>query len=99
MAVKLYRGDTWTRAWQLTDASGNAIDLTGATTSLICSSSPTLFAVNKANFKSALGFIADTAYGITYLFVNSVELPLPATAPYPQNNAPGWLIPDIYMNE
>jgi len=66
MAVKLYRGDTWTRAWQLTDASG---------------------------------FIADTAYGITYLFVNSVELPLPATAPYPQNNAPGWLIPAIYMNE
>ena len=30
MAVKLYRGDTWTRAWELTDAAGNAIDLTGA---------------------------------------------------------------------
>jgi hypothetical protein len=30
MAVKLYRGDTWTRAWELKDAAGNPIDLTGA---------------------------------------------------------------------
>jgi hypothetical protein len=30
MAVKLYRGDTWTRAWELRDAAGNPIDLTDA---------------------------------------------------------------------
>jgi hypothetical protein len=34
MAVKLYRGDTWTRAWELRDAAGNPIDLTGASARL-----------------------------------------------------------------
>jgi hypothetical protein len=34
MAVKLYRGDTWTRAWELKDAAGNPIDLTGASARL-----------------------------------------------------------------
>jgi hypothetical protein len=34
MAVKLYRGDTWTRAWELKDAAGNTIDLTGASARL-----------------------------------------------------------------
>jgi DNA-binding IclR family transcriptional regulator len=34
VAVKLYRGDTWTRAWLLTDEAGAAIDLTGATARL-----------------------------------------------------------------
>lgn len=34
MAVKLIRGDTWTRAWELKDATGNPIDLTGATARL-----------------------------------------------------------------
>lgn len=30
MPVKLYQGDTWTRAWVLQDAAGQPIDLTGA---------------------------------------------------------------------
>jgi hypothetical protein len=34
MAVKLYRGDTWTRAWELRDAAGNPIDLTGSSARL-----------------------------------------------------------------
>jgi hypothetical protein len=34
MAVKLYRGDTWTRAWELRDAAGSPIDLTGASVRL-----------------------------------------------------------------
>jgi DNA-binding IclR family transcriptional regulator len=34
VAVKLYRGDTWTRAWLLTDEAGASIDLTGATARL-----------------------------------------------------------------
>jgi hypothetical protein len=34
MAVKLYRGDTWTRAWELRDAAGSPIDLTGASARL-----------------------------------------------------------------
>jgi hypothetical protein len=34
MAVKLYRGDTWTRAWELKDAAGHPIDLTGASARL-----------------------------------------------------------------
>ena len=34
MAVKLYRGDTWTRGWELRDAAGNPIDLTGASARL-----------------------------------------------------------------
>ena len=34
MAVKLYRGDTWTRGWELRDAAGNPIDLTGASVRL-----------------------------------------------------------------
>jgi hypothetical protein len=34
MAVKLYRGDTWTRAWELKDAAGNPINLTGASARL-----------------------------------------------------------------
>lgn len=29
-AVKVYRGDTWQRAWVLTDASGAPLDLSGA---------------------------------------------------------------------
>lgn len=29
-AVKLYRGDTWQRAWVIQDAAGNPVDLTGA---------------------------------------------------------------------
>lgn len=33
-AVKLYRGDTWQRAWVLKDASGAPLDLTGATARL-----------------------------------------------------------------
>jgi hypothetical protein len=34
MAVKLYRGDTWMRAWELRDAAGSPIDLTGASARL-----------------------------------------------------------------
>lgn len=34
MAVKLYAGDTWTRAWELRDAAGSPIDLTGASARL-----------------------------------------------------------------
>jgi len=34
VAVKLYRGDTWTRAWELKDAAGNPIDLTGSSARL-----------------------------------------------------------------
>jgi hypothetical protein len=34
MAVKLYRGDTWKRAWELRDAANNPIDLTGASARL-----------------------------------------------------------------
>jgi DNA-binding IclR family transcriptional regulator len=34
MAVRLVRGDTWTRAWELRDAAGAPIDLTGATARL-----------------------------------------------------------------
>lgn len=34
IAVKLYRGDTWTRAWEIKDASGNPVDLSGATARL-----------------------------------------------------------------
>jgi hypothetical protein len=34
MAVKLYRGDTWTRAWELRDAEGSPIGLTGASARL-----------------------------------------------------------------
>lgn len=34
MPVKLFRGDTWTRAWVLQDAAGNPIDLTGASARL-----------------------------------------------------------------
>jgi hypothetical protein len=34
MSVKLYRGDTWTRAWEIKDAAGNPIDLTGASARL-----------------------------------------------------------------
>lgn len=30
MKVKVFRGDTWRRAWVLRDASGKTIDLTGA---------------------------------------------------------------------
>lgn len=30
MAVKVYRGDTWQRAWLLEDGNGALIDLTGA---------------------------------------------------------------------
>ncbi|MFN4003321.1 MAG: hypothetical protein ACK4J1_01265 [Hylemonella sp.] len=33
-AVKIYRGDTWQRAWVLTDASGAPLDLTGASARL-----------------------------------------------------------------
>lgn len=29
-AIKIYRGDTWQRAWVIKDSSGNPIDLTGA---------------------------------------------------------------------
>lgn len=29
-AVKLFRGDTWQRAWMIKDASGAPVDLTGA---------------------------------------------------------------------
>ncbi len=29
-AVKLYRGDTWQRAWVIQDAAGAPVDLTGA---------------------------------------------------------------------
>lgn len=28
--VKMYRGDTWTRAWELKDAAGAPVDLTRA---------------------------------------------------------------------
>jgi hypothetical protein len=31
---RLYRGDTWTRAWELKDAAGDPIDLTGASARL-----------------------------------------------------------------
>lgn len=34
MAVRLVRGDTWTRAWELRDANDAPIDLTGATARL-----------------------------------------------------------------
>ena len=34
MSVSIYRGDTWERVWQLKDAAGAAIDLTGATARL-----------------------------------------------------------------
>lgn len=33
-AVKLFRGDTWQRAWIIADAAGNPVDLTGATVRL-----------------------------------------------------------------
>lgn len=33
-AVKVYRGDTWRRAWMLTDDGGNAVDLSGASARL-----------------------------------------------------------------
>lgn len=33
-AVKLIRGDTWQRAWEIKDASGAAVDLTGASARL-----------------------------------------------------------------
>lgn len=33
-AVKLYRGDTWQRAWVIQDAAGQPVDLTGATARL-----------------------------------------------------------------
>lgn len=34
MSVKVYRGDTWQRAWLLEDGSGAPIDLTGASARL-----------------------------------------------------------------
>ncbi|MEW6560396.1 MAG: hypothetical protein AB1412_09390 [Pseudomonadota bacterium] len=34
MPVKLFRGDTWTRAWRLEDAACKPIDLTGASARL-----------------------------------------------------------------
>ncbi|GAB4483861.1 MAG: hypothetical protein OHK0044_33290 [Burkholderiaceae bacterium] len=34
MAVRLVRGDTWTRAWELRDANDAPIDLSGATARL-----------------------------------------------------------------
>lgn len=34
MSVKIFRGDTWTRAWTIRDAENNVIDLTGATARL-----------------------------------------------------------------
>lgn len=30
MVVKLFRGDTWQRAWVIKDAAGNPVNLTGA---------------------------------------------------------------------
>ncbi|MCI1193407.1 phage baseplate upper protein [Calidifontimicrobium sp. SYSU G02091] len=29
-AIKIYRGDTWQRAWIIKDGAGNPVDLTGA---------------------------------------------------------------------
>ena len=34
MSVKVFRGDTWTRAWRLTDGAGNPLDLAGCTARL-----------------------------------------------------------------
>lgn len=34
MSVSVYRGDTWERVWQLKDAAGAPIDLTGASARL-----------------------------------------------------------------
>jgi hypothetical protein len=31
MSAKIYRGDTWTRTWEIISADGSAVDLTGAT--------------------------------------------------------------------
>lgn len=33
-AIKIYRGDTWQRAWVIKDAAGNPADLTGASARL-----------------------------------------------------------------
>lgn len=33
-AIKIYRGDTWQRAWVIKDSAGNPVDLTGATARL-----------------------------------------------------------------
>lgn len=33
-AVKIFRGDTWARAWVIQDADGHPVDLTGATARL-----------------------------------------------------------------
>lgn len=34
MVVRIFRGDTWQRAWEIKDAAGQPVDLTGASARL-----------------------------------------------------------------